>query len=56
MVLGLDIADTGQRFECRRWDLLDRVVDAGTPPVRRTTFTYGTERVAITNAPSTTSG
>jgi len=30
-----------------RWGLLDRVIEAGTPPVRRTSFTYATERVDV---------
>jgi len=30
-----------------RWGLLDRVVAAGTPPVRTTLFAYGAERVTV---------
>jgi 2-polyprenyl-6-methoxyphenol hydroxylase-like FAD-dependent oxidoreductase len=30
-----------------RWGLLDRIAAAGTPPVRRTSFVYGAEEVAI---------
>src|SRR6266852_5453545 len=30
-----------------RWGLLDRVIAAGTPPVRRTIFRYGDEEVAV---------
>jgi 2-polyprenyl-6-methoxyphenol hydroxylase-like FAD-dependent oxidoreductase len=37
----------GGVMQLRRWGLLDVVVDAGTPPIRRTTFTYGDERVEI---------
>lgn len=35
-----------------RWGLLDRIVDAGTPAVRRTTFRYGNEVIPITVKPS----
>ena len=41
----------GGVLQLHRWNLLDRVIEAGTPPVRRTTFIYGTERVAITIKP-----
>jgi menaquinone-9 beta-reductase len=34
-----------------RWGLLDRVVAAGTPPVRTTLFAYGTERVTVAIKP-----
>jgi flavin-dependent dehydrogenase len=35
-----------------RWDLLDRIVEAGTPPVRATRFDYGTDEVSITIKPT----
>jgi flavin-dependent dehydrogenase len=35
-----------------RWGLLDRVVDAGTPPVRRTRFHYGTDTMTVTIKPT----
>jgi flavin-dependent dehydrogenase len=40
-------------LQLQRWGLLDRVVAAGTPPIRRTTFSYGGEcGVVITIKPS----
>jgi 2-polyprenyl-6-methoxyphenol hydroxylase-like FAD-dependent oxidoreductase len=39
-------------LQLHRWGLLDRVIDAGTPPIRRTTFIYGTDRVEIGIKPS----
>jgi len=39
-------------LQLRRWGLLDGIVAAGTPPVRRTTFIYGTERASVTIRPS----
>ena len=39
-------------FQLSRWGLLDRVIDAGTPPVRRTTFRYAADLVPITLKPS----
>lgn len=33
--------------QLRRWELLDRVLAAGTPPVRRVVFHYGAEPLAI---------
>ncbi|MBR0681977.1 NAD(P)/FAD-dependent oxidoreductase [Roseomonas eburnea] len=30
-----------------RWGVLPRLIEAGTPPIRRTTFHYGTEAVAV---------
>jgi 2-polyprenyl-6-methoxyphenol hydroxylase-like FAD-dependent oxidoreductase len=38
--------------QLRRWGLLDEVVAAGTPPVRRTVFHYGAEQVAVTLRPA----
>jgi flavin-dependent dehydrogenase len=35
-----------------RWGVLDRVIDAGTPPVRRATFYLGPDRVAIPIKPA----
>ena len=37
----------GGVLQLHRWGLLDRVIAAGTPPVRRTIFRYGDEEVAI---------
>ncbi len=31
-------------LQLHRWGLLDRIVDAGTPPIRRTVFRYATGR------------
>ena len=42
----------GGVLQLHRWGLLDRVVEAGTPPIRRTTFDYGGEDVVITIKPS----
>ena len=39
-------------LQLSRWGLLDAVVAAGTPAVRRTTFIYGTERASVTIRPS----
>ena len=39
-------------LQLRRWDLLDGIIAAGTPAVKRTTFRYGDERVVITIKPS----
>jgi flavin-dependent dehydrogenase len=35
-----------------RWGLLDRLVDTGTPPVRRTRFDYGTDSVSVAIKPT----
>jgi len=35
-----------------RWGLLDRIVEAGTPPVRRTRFDYGAESVTVDLKPT----
>src|SRR6478672_1408841 len=37
----------GGVLQLHRWGLLDAVVDAGTPPVRRTTFRYAGEELVI---------
>ena len=43
----------GGVLQLHRWGLLDRVVAAGTPPIRRTTFVYGRDDdVVITIKPS----
>jgi flavin-dependent dehydrogenase len=42
----------GGVFLLSRWGLLDRIVDAGTPPVRQTRFTYGTDSVTIAVRPT----
>ena len=39
-------------LQLSRWGLLDEIVAAGTPPVKRTTFTYGDERIVISIKPS----
>ena len=42
----------GGVLQLHRWGLLDRVIAAGTPPIRRTRFIYGRDRVDITIKPS----
>jgi flavin-dependent dehydrogenase len=42
----------GGVFLLSRWGLLDRIVAAGTPPVRRTRFDYGVESVTVTIKPT----
>ena len=42
----------GGVLQLHRWGLLDQIVDAGTPPVRRTTFTYAENIVPITINPA----
>jgi 2-polyprenyl-6-methoxyphenol hydroxylase-like FAD-dependent oxidoreductase len=42
----------GGVVQLHRWGLLDQVIAAGTPPVRRTTFTYADEVVPVTIKPS----
>jgi flavin-dependent dehydrogenase len=40
-------------LQLQRWGLLDRVIAAGTPPIRRTTFSYGSDSdVVITIKPT----
>jgi 2-polyprenyl-6-methoxyphenol hydroxylase-like FAD-dependent oxidoreductase len=39
-------------LQLTRWGLLDRIVAAGTPPIRRTTFRCANERFVITVKPS----
>jgi flavin-dependent dehydrogenase len=42
----------GGVLQLHRWGLLDRIVDAGTPPIRRTTFRYANDDVTVTIKPS----
>jgi flavin-dependent dehydrogenase len=42
----------GSVFLLSRWGLLDKVVDAGTPPVRQTRFDYGAETMTVTIKPT----
>ena len=42
----------GGVFLLSRWGLLDRIVDAGTPPVRQTRFDYGTDSVTVAIKPT----
>jgi flavin-dependent dehydrogenase len=42
----------GSVFLLSRWDLLDRIVEAGTPPVRQTRFDFGTDHVGVTIKPA----
>lgn len=35
-----------------RWGVLPRIAEAGTPPIRRTTFHYGTEAIPVDLRPS----
>jgi flavin-dependent dehydrogenase len=42
----------GGVLQLSRWGLLDQVIAAGTPPVRRSTFRYGDETAVITHRPS----
>ena len=37
----------GGVLQLHRWGLLDRIVDAGTPPIRRTTFRYAHDDVSV---------
>ena len=37
----------GAVVQLHRWGLLDRVVDAGTPPITRTTFRYATDEIVV---------
>jgi flavin-dependent dehydrogenase len=38
-------------LQLQRWGLLDRIVAAGTPPVRRTAFHYGSDVVSVSIRP-----
>jgi flavin-dependent dehydrogenase len=42
----------GGVMQLRRWGLLDRIVAAGTPPVRHTTFRYARDEVTIPIKPA----
>jgi flavin-dependent dehydrogenase len=42
----------GGVLQLSRWGLLDEVIAAGTPPVRRSTFRYGDETAVVTVRPS----
>ena len=42
----------GGVLQLSRWGLIDRVVDAGTPPIRRTTFSYSNAQAVVTIRPS----
>jgi flavin-dependent dehydrogenase len=42
----------GSVYLLSRWGLLDRVVAAGTPPVRQTRFHYGSETMTVTIKPT----
>jgi 2-polyprenyl-6-methoxyphenol hydroxylase-like FAD-dependent oxidoreductase len=49
---GLDTLSThalmrGGVMQLHRWGLLDRIVAAGTPPVRRTTFRYARDEITV---------
>jgi flavin-dependent dehydrogenase len=37
----------GGVLQLHRWGLLDRIIDAGTPPIRRTTFHYAHDDVSV---------
>jgi flavin-dependent dehydrogenase len=39
-------------LQLSRWGLLDRIIDAGTPPIRRTMFHYGSDTVAVSINPT----
>ena len=54
---GADTLSTHALMRCgvvqlHRWGLLDRVIAAGTPPIRHTTFIYGHARVDVAITPS----
>ena len=42
----------GGVFLLSRWGLLDRIVEAGTPPVRQARFDYGTDSVTVAIKPT----
>src|SRR5262245_6091194 len=42
----------GGVVKLHRWGLLDRLVEAGTPPIRRTTFRYAHEELTVSIGPS----
>jgi flavin-dependent dehydrogenase len=42
----------GSVYLLSEWGLLDRIVEAGTPPVRQTSFDYGTDLVTVSLKPT----
>src|SRR4051812_44103940 len=42
----------GGVLQLHRWGVLPRLLEAGTPPVRTTTFHYGDESVSVAMKPS----
>jgi 2-polyprenyl-6-methoxyphenol hydroxylase-like FAD-dependent oxidoreductase len=42
----------GGVIQLHRWGLLDRIVDAATPPVRRATFRFANDEIAVSIKPS----
>ncbi|MGH9134123.1 MAG: NAD(P)/FAD-dependent oxidoreductase [Ilumatobacteraceae bacterium] len=42
----------GGVLQLHRWGLLDRVIDAGTPPIRNASFIYGEDRLDLPIKPS----
>ena len=42
----------GSVYLLSEWGLLDRIVAAGTPPVRQTRFDYGSDSVTVTIKPT----
>ena len=42
----------GGVMQLHRWGLLDTIIEAGTPAIRRTSFSYADERIDITIKPS----
>jgi 2-polyprenyl-6-methoxyphenol hydroxylase-like FAD-dependent oxidoreductase len=42
----------GAVVQLRRWGLLDRIIDVGTPPVRSTTFRYARDEITIPIKPA----
>jgi 2-polyprenyl-6-methoxyphenol hydroxylase-like FAD-dependent oxidoreductase len=41
----------GGVMQLHRWGLLDRIIAAGTPPIRHTTFRYAAEEISVTIRP-----
>jgi flavin-dependent dehydrogenase len=42
----------GSVFMLSRWGLLDRIIEAGTPPIRQTRFEYGADTMTVTIKPT----
>jgi flavin-dependent dehydrogenase len=42
----------GSVYLLSQWGLLDRIVDAGTPPIRQTRFDYGNDSLTVTIKPT----